>query len=155
ITAYASQCNYGGCYDPVQVRSWAYAVLLYDRGFFSSAVYDRTIFEVADTGVSGQFQPASVTSVTLAGVPAGTNPVFQAQGWGIHNGQPSRPNLEPIVGNQAFAIYEDDIYNPDNLFEDLTQGVDKPSGLRWPHIAGTRNGWPFWYTTTLPTLVRD
>ena len=34
-------------------------------------------------------------------------------------------------------------------------GVDRPSGLRWPHVAGTRNGAEFWYSCAVPRIVRD
>ena len=58
------------------------------------------------------------------------------------------------ASNPAFAIFADDFLDLD-LFGLANVGTDRRSGLRWPRVTGTRNGWPFWYSATVPFIDRD
>jgi len=62
---------------------------------------------------------------------------------------PSQPQSVP------FGIYQDDFYDPDVLLSKDQNGTDKRSGLRWPKVFGSNRGRPFWYSATLPDVVRD
>jgi hypothetical protein len=64
----------------------------------------------------------------------------------------------PVVQGHPIAIYEDDFFDPDLVWtvgQVIATGTVTPSGLRWPHVDGTRNGKPFRYFTQLPSLRRD
>jgi murein DD-endopeptidase MepM/ murein hydrolase activator NlpD len=71
---------------------------------------------------------------------------FQARAIPIVNGAPA-PGAD-IGTYQEFAIYAHDPWGGDD-------GTDNASGVRWPHVTGTRNGQPFRYACSVPKLVRD
>lgn len=150
------------CNPPTKLSSGSYLALVEPRGSYASAAYDQTVFAVADDGIAGNWEPAKVTSLSLSPLLNGTSTTFSAQGYGVANGVSSRPQVETISQNENFAVYEDDFVSPVVTWTGLPDsqsllkaGVDTPAGIRWPHIAGTRNGSTFWYSVKVPSIVRD
>lgn len=150
------------CDPPAKLSSGSYLAIVKPRGSYASAEYDQTVFTVADDGIAGNWEPAKVTSLSLSPLLDGTTTTFSAQGYGVANGVSSRPQIETISQNESFAVYEDDFASPVVTWTGLPDanslskaGVDTPAGVRWPHIAGTRNGSTFWYSVKLPAIVRD
>ncbi len=145
------------CTDWTETQSTTRSVRILPRGGYAKAHYASTVFTLDDDDQTS-FQPTSVTAVDFhPKVPApGTK--FHADGYRVVNGASSYPAVKDItvIPSTQFAIYNHDFYDPEALLfpEDAT-GVDRPSGLRWPRIEGTRNGHPFRYGVELPSIVRD
>jgi peptidase M23-like protein len=131
-----------------------FAVRVYQFGSYVNAQYDRTRFEL-DTKPAGSFQPAKITKLNKSLGAAGQSLTLDAQGWSYSAGNSSRPNLATIGLNQRFAVYLDDFFDPEGLFEVDINGVDDPGALMWPHAKGKRNGHEFWYSVDVPELIRD
>ena len=59
----------------------------------------------------------------------------------------------PGADVRALASDDPGLADPHVLL--LLTGIDHPAGLTWPHVAGVRNGKPFWYSVRVPPVVRD
>lgn len=167
-TAFRVQCinlgpNVQTCLTPQKLNTRTYTAVIQPLASYVEAKYSTTVFSVTDDGVPGDFEPATVTGVQLTsssflGASFHPSEYFKAEGYRIVNGQSSRPQIHTILHSQPFAVYEDDFFDPQLLFTESQMaetGQIRPSGLRWARIEGTRNGKPFWYAATPPSLVRD
>lgn len=148
------------------------------RNTYCTANYEQTAFEREDDNPNPAV--ARVTSLALdATVPPVALPgAFHAEGYAIVpfilpiSSFPLALDIATVASpyeRGAFAIYNQfidrDFYKESAatgllagfqaLFALLHTGVDRPSGLRWPHVAGMRNGAEFWYSCALPRIVRD
>lgn len=102
------------------------------------------------------FATTQVVSFQAVAPGADAPPAFSARGYRVTNGVSSRPYEQDVFAGTEFAVYGDDLFSLDNWFDPVeATGVDKPAGLIWPRVKGTRGGKPFWYTCELPTVSRD
>jgi hypothetical protein len=156
-TIFETTCGFG-CGTPQVQSSETFALVVFPRGHYASATYDRTVFDVGGNQVINDWQPAKITGLTLTSVPD-PNPTFGAQGYKITNNTPSYPVLTGVLAGDSFAIYETDQTYNDSLDAATnlgTNGVDHPAGLSWPALYGVNsNGYPFEYSVILPKIVRD
>jgi murein DD-endopeptidase MepM/ murein hydrolase activator NlpD len=155
VVVYRTTCIGKSCGTPQAMGSQVFGFVTRPRGSYATAKYSRTEFTVADNGVAGDFQTAKVTGMTLNLISASNNPQFFARGWKVTNSVSSRPQEQTIAQNQLFAVFEDDLFSPDDIFPWETVGVDHPAGIIWPRVTGTRFGMPFQYSVTLPHIVHD
>lgn len=131
--------------------------------------YDDTAYEV-DDAVPADFDSARVTDVELDFELFGPEDIlggnvqsweFSAEGYGVTGGVSSWPSTTTISMGEEFAIQNMDrefydIFALYPFLEEELHGVDRPSGLRWPGVAGTRKtGHPFRYSCPLPSIGRD
>lgn len=143
------------CTELVQMSITTFVLRVRPRGSYATATYDKTLFALEDAYSTSEFAPARVTSVaTSSPVTDANEPVFEARGYRVSGGQSSRPAVQSIALDQAFAVYHDDPFFSEGSQVSAT-GVDHGAGLRWPRIKGQRSGKPFWYSVQLPVLVRD
>jgi murein DD-endopeptidase MepM/ murein hydrolase activator NlpD len=144
----------GLCSSTVKVLSTdEFPVLLFQRGALAAATYATRFFDLEDWDTTG-FRVAEVLSLTVHPfVSSGASVGFDAEGYSASGA----PTIEHITlpGNPFFAIRQSDFVGPGILFPVASEGTDQRSGLRWPRAVGYRNGHPFWYTATLPDVVRD
>ena len=145
------------CQAPVVQKVRYYDATLRPRGHYSTAVFSQTTFEVLDNKVANDFDSTTVVAMDLTDVPLGSQAHFVGEGYAITNGNSSRPQVVEVDQGEPFAIYDEDDFIPDGLvlFELDIVGVDHESGLRWPRVQGVRNGSSFWYSSLLPSIVRD
>jgi hypothetical protein len=146
------------CQPPEILSQDSFDILLRQVGSYSDTEYDTTVFGVTDDGVNGNFEKASVTGFDLHFVSSATNPVFHAEGYKVNGGSSTKPQVVPIDAGDQFAVYDTDFYDPGYLWledEVLATGQDRPGGIRWPRIVGKRNGHPYRYFSSLPSLVKD
>lgn len=142
------------CDAPVEQAAQLISFSLKELGSRAAAVYQSTIFGVKDNDLTGDNREAKVTGLELkAGATAATG--FEATGYTLENGAPTRPQTRQISLGEEFRVYADDFLGPDEQFPLFSLGIDTPSALTWPHVTGTRNGKPFWYSAKLPRIVRD
>ena len=155
-TTFRTKCSTFGCATPELIASQTFAIRIRPLGYYATAIYSKLVFGVADNGVANDFETVKVTSLGLGGgINAANSPQLVADGYKVVNGVSSKPQTQLIGLNQLFAIYEDDFYDPDGFLQMEFTGVDRPSGLKWPRVTGTRSGAPFQYSVKLPTIVRD
>jgi murein DD-endopeptidase MepM/ murein hydrolase activator NlpD len=133
------------------LRTTDYVVLVLQQGAYGSFQYTTTLFDLADGDTTG-FRVATVQGLTTSPFLSGHPAVFDAEGYSA-SGAKVVETITP--GNPSFAIYQDDFFDPELIAGFASEGTTQRSGLRWPRVVGTRNGWPFWYSATLPTIVRD
>ena len=142
------------CSSTVNVLSppQEYPVIFFLRGALGSAGYAKRLFDLEDYDNTG-FRVGVVTSVTTHPILSGLPVTFQAEGFSA-----SGFNTTHIVtnfGNPFFAIRQQDFFDPDQVASLAAEGTSQRSGLRWPRVIGTRSGHPFWYSATLPNIIRD
>ncbi len=145
----------GGALGPAElVAEETFMLLMRPWGYFASAVYSRTIFELEDVPASSEWQSASVTALSrrypLTLNPAGEH-AFLGGGYEISGNNSSFPTLKQIDLNEPFAVHVKDP-NDDAFF---AYPNDIGRGLYSPMVRGKRHGLPHQYRATLPTLVRD
>ncbi len=135
-------------------------------GTYATAVYDKTVFDVAGDFSVNDHEPASVTGFNLSVIGASNNPSFQGRGYRWENVNDADSWVSIRYTNQPFAIYDWDELHDDEMYDDeaygfgkITEfnstGVDHPAGIVWPWVRGTRNGFQFAYGAKLPILARD
>jgi len=134
-----------------ELRVIEHRVLVLKRGGYASYQYFKTLFDLEDGNLS-DFRVAGVQSFTVHPFLSVHPAWFEAEGY-------SPTGVKVVqkvnVGIPFFSIFQDDFFDPDQIAGLAANGTDQRSGLRWPRVIGTRNGWPFWYTATLPFIVRD
>jgi hypothetical protein len=131
-----------------------FTVRIHPRGIYVKAQYSAKEFEL-DTGPAGAFQPTTVQKLVKDFGAKGQSLQLDAEGWSYSNGSSSRPNLATIGLNQQFAVYAEDFFDPEGIYEVEATGVDEPGALLWPRAKGKRNGHDFWYSVDIPELIRD
>ncbi len=131
-----------------------------------SVDYSSILADVNDQ-TPGDFRSVFVEKVTTVDMnDPNTAPVFEAEGYPVDQGVSSYPTILPVVGNQPFAIRNYDFmevrYQPvpgvndiTPLLVKMTQGIDHPAGLAWPHVRGTHNGHTWQYSCQLDKMTRD
>jgi hypothetical protein len=112
---------------------------------YCTAVYAQTTFDLGDASPQ-DWRPVQVTSAMPTIGPGSFTSSFSAMGNKLVNGVPAFSSS--IGTSQSFAIYNPEPWS-------IYHGTDHPSGLLWPHVAGTRNGKPFRYACAVPELARD
>lgn len=143
-----------------EAEDWSsrtYDLSVLPRYGHARVVYDREVFDLEDDDTEG-WRPTHLDHIqpfTTAVI--GMNLVFKARGCRVASGVSSCDNgqVQEIVGQDTFAIYNTDFFEPEGLFTDLATGVEGRVGLMWPRVVGSRNGHEFWYSARPPTLVRD
>jgi murein DD-endopeptidase MepM/ murein hydrolase activator NlpD len=54
-----------------------------------------------------------------------------------------------------FAVFNQDFYDPEEIYSAEATGVTERAGLMWPRVVGSRNGKTFSYSCSAPRIVRD
>jgi hypothetical protein len=167
-TFYQQECTFVGpsiCTAPTVLRTETYTLEVADQSALASVNYDTTVVGVVDQQAGYEhnnwYDTLHPTSYTLsASFPSGPTVVmstFSAEGWRRH--ADGSFSIDPVHLGTDFIVYYNDwtsIWsNPATPHPLDNIGQDHPSGLRWAHLEGTRNGWPFWYSTRTPHVVRD
>jgi murein DD-endopeptidase MepM/ murein hydrolase activator NlpD len=133
------------------LRTTDYDVTVRPRGAYGRFNYKDTFFNI-DPTVPGDFDVAEIQSFSGHPTLVGLALAYAAEGYSATGNNV----IETInFANPTFAIRADDFYDPDDPFPIASSGTDRPSGLRWPRITGTRNGAPFRYSAALPFIDRD
>jgi murein DD-endopeptidase MepM/ murein hydrolase activator NlpD len=131
------------------ISTTEYKARVLDLGGYGTAAYDKLTFPLESSAP----QSAKVEGIyPLQGTIQPSKATFEAEGY-KPGGSPGA--LATIKLNETFALWPDGYYGAPLLFPIDTIGVDHFAGLVWPRIVGTRNGYPFRYAATLPTLVKD
>jgi murein DD-endopeptidase MepM/ murein hydrolase activator NlpD len=134
---------------PVQTLSKTeYKAKVLQRGVYARASYTKTIVPLDSS--APQLTEVEALYPTHFTIPTGWS--FEAQGY-KPGGLPGP--LTTVKLNETFALWPDEFYGAPLLFPLATIGVDHFAGLLWPRIVGQRNGRPFRYAVTLPTIVKD
>ena len=141
------------CDPPAELSSQEITYALGPLASKATAVYNTTSFGPQDNDLFGDYEVASVVNLQLGGS-ATPATAFQATGYKLENGLPTRPQTRVVNKGDAFLVYADDI-SDGSLFPIFDFGTERPSGLAWPHVIGVRNGKTFWYAAKLPNIVRD
>lgn len=116
-----------------------------DRQAYCSVTYFDEVFEIEDHE-PGAWDSTFVLDVNAQeGAP--TPLTFSAVGDRIVNGVPVHGS--DLGRFESFAVYGR------NGHAHQGYGTDNASALDWPHVTGERNGHPFRYTCSVPTLARD
>lgn len=146
--------NPDDCSEPTVLTTRTYDLYVVPDGGFCLANYDRTLFSLEDDEPDA-FERTRVDSIFVI-APMGGSYTFEAQGYASSSpGSSSKPTALPIVGSAWFAIYNDDFFTPYGFLSAQLHGVDKPSGLRWPHANGVQNGFENRFSCRLPDIGRD
>ena len=142
------------CSSTVKVLSVQdFAVEVRPRGSLAFVGYATTLFDLEDWDTSG-FRVALVTSMAVHQALQGVPISFVGEGFSASGAATTETISSP--GNPFFAIYQEDFLDqPGLLFPLATHGTVQRSGLRWPRAVGQRNGHTFWYSATLPFVIRD
>jgi hypothetical protein len=146
------------CKPAVQLEDHLQAFVVRPLGHFSYVAYDKPSVGVADDGIAGNFEPVVPLTITTSTELTGLAVTFGAEGYAVQDGVSTRPAVASIGLGTAFAVYEDDFFVQtidDPVAQMEASGQDRPAGLRWAHVSGSRNGHPFQYSTALPKLVHD
>ncbi len=141
------------CDPPAELNSQEITYALGPLASKATAVYNTTSFGPQDNDLFGDYEVASVVDLQLAGS-ATPATAFEATGYELENGLPTRPQTRVVNKGDVFLIYADDI-SDGSLYPIFDFGTERPSGLAWPHVIGVRNGKTFWYAAELPRIVRD
>jgi murein DD-endopeptidase MepM/ murein hydrolase activator NlpD len=141
------------CDPPAELNSQEITYALGPLASKAAAVYDTTSFGPQDNDLFGDYEVASVVDLQLAGS-ATPATAFEATGYELENGLPTRPQTRVVNKGDVFLVYADDI-SDGSLYPIFGFGTERPSGLAWPHVIGVRNGKTFWYAAKLPSIVRD
>ena len=157
----------GGC-STTTLGTHTVSIWVRPIGSYATLVYDKTLFNVGGNDVTGggDFERAKVTGFTLSWIADSTAPFLDARGYQAPLNQSPDTSADFIGLNQPFAIFDFDDTFDDEMYDEqqlgtfeLTEfkrtGVDRPSGLVWPQVKGTRNGEIFAYSAKVPTVVRD
>ncbi len=153
------------CDTPKLLKEVVYKINVNKTGGFCRVEYDATEFKLEDrdpdfddgTLLFGQlmddFAPARAVSTSGLNTIFGGTRSFTASAYKVLGPTTtSFPELETIGENEDFAIFaaRDPFWN-----ETEYQGVDRPAGVSFPAVGGTRNGSPYRYACSVPDLVRD
>ncbi len=151
------------CTNGETLWSKNYTVWLVERGSLCTSQYDRTIFEIEDDDYHG-WQPAQISAPIRSDLftqpqydhtPIATT--YHANACKIENGlhscQNSHTAVVPVIQGDSFAVWSSDPVNAWNPL--LEHGVSDGSPVTWPRIAGDRGGASFWYSCTVPEVIRD
>ena len=141
------------CDPPAELNSQEITYALGPLASKATAVYNTTSFGPQDNDLFGDYEVASVVDLQLGGS-ATPATAFEATGYELENGLPTRPQTRVVNKGDVFLIYADDI-SAGSLYPIFGFGTERPSGLAWPHVIGVRNGKTFWYAAQLPRIVRD
>lgn len=166
---YSRECNPANspfpCDTPKFLKEQVYTINVNKTGGFCRAEYETTEFVLEDrdpdfddgsllfSQLMDDFAPARVVSMSGLNTIFGGTRSFTASAYKILGpSTTSFPDLETIGENEDFAIYaaRDPFWN-----ETEYQGVDRPAGVSFPAVIGTRNGASYRYVCTVPDLVRD
>lgn len=152
-TVQATKCmpqptGFDQCLAPKSLWVYTYPAVMAERGFYGSANYDQTIFNVEDNGVVGDFKTATVTGLVIPQADPNITHSFEAEGYTVTNGQSSHPQLGLVKQGDEFAVHE---WGGSLLVDDPL----RRHGLQWARITGKRNDKTFWYSATLPRVIRD
>lgn len=146
--------NPDDCSEPTVLLTRTYDLFLVPNGLYCTANYDRTLFSLEDDEPDA-FERTRVDNIFVS-APIGGSYSFEAEGYASSTpGSSTRPVSVPITGNGWFAIYNEDFFDPYGFLNQALHGVDKPSGLRWPHANGVLNGYENRYSCELPDIRRD
>lgn len=135
-------------------------------GTYATLVYDKTLFDI---GTGSSWGRAKVTGINLISILSSTAPTVTmlARGYQAPLNDPSPDHWDDLLYlNNPFAIYlfdtvhDEDMYDEEQIgYLEINEfkrtGVDRPSGLIWPQVRGTRNGYDYAYSAKVPTVVRD
>ncbi|MCP4602178.1 MAG: peptidoglycan DD-metalloendopeptidase family protein [Proteobacteria bacterium] len=143
---------------PQFVQSTSYQLKVLPRNSYCEIEYGTDIFNLEDDDYI-DFRVTEMTNYTLDNVsPDTATPItILADGYTLTNSIPSSVPTT-VHQNQLFAIRNNDfypIYPNQGQPNPYWYGVDKASGLMWPHVEGVKNSMPFSYSCELPPIVRD
>lgn len=131
-----------------------YLIEMYPWGYFGTAEYSRTLFELPDRPYETAHQNAQVVDINR-NFPLTLQSLGQQQfrAWSFTPVGPgsSYPNINPIVLNQGFAVHTQD----PNDISFFAYTNDAGRGLYAPTLSGVNRGRPFTYRVSLPRIVRD
>jgi hypothetical protein len=142
----------GRCSTTYQtLRTVDYDLTVRPRGAYGELFYVNRFFNI-DPTVPGDFEVAEVSSFNILPMLVGLVSDFKADGFSASGANV----IETIdLANRSFAIRAADFFDPDDIAPLAGTGTDRPSGLRWPRLVGTRNGLPFSYSAKVPFIDRD
>ncbi len=152
--------------------------LIQPRNTYCTAHYEQDAFEREDDNPNPAVARVTALALDATVPPVALPDAFHAEGYAIVpfilpvSSYPVALDIATVASpyeRGAFSIYNQfldrDFYKESAAtgfvaaFQALSAlqhtGVDRPSGLRWPHVAGTRNGAEFWYSCALPHITRD
>lgn len=149
--------NPADCSEPQTLTTTTLALEVKAQGDYCQINYESTVFDLEDSDTSGFRRTRVSNSLLIAPFAASASYTFRAEGYASSSpGHSSYPAASTIIGNNYFAIHQNDFYKPGGWFSGAYNGVDKPSGLRWPRLLGSNaGGLTFSYSCKLPTIVRD
>jgi hypothetical protein len=150
------------------VRSESYPVRIYARGEQCDTVIPVATADLEDNDFVG-FRWSVVDNVLVnpAVVDGATSFAFEGQSCIAIPGAESCDGGQIVTTaeGEPYRIYTHDFFPVHRgaglggalgtVTAFLKHGVTTFSGLRWPHVRGTRNGTTFWYSCATQRIVRD
>ena len=168
-TYYRRECKWFAglttCTAPTVLRTESYPINVVAQGAFAQVTYDKTIVGVMNQQAGYEHDSWFDTTHpigygTTAALPTDSNVklnAFTAEGWIMQSNGTTA--IAPVHIGTNFMLWSSDftsIWSDPKTSQPLDHvGQDQPSGLRWAHVEGQRSGWPFWYSTRTPHVVRD
>lgn len=140
-----------------------YPVEVHARGSLCSSIHGYSEFDLEDNEPGYRFQYVIGTTTDPIAVQSADNPHFFAQTCDATSSSPGCANGTLVTTQQGygFKIFNDDFYPVHGtsswlqaIFLARKHGVTTAAGMRWPTLAGTRNG-TYWYSCKIEPIVRD
>jgi murein DD-endopeptidase MepM/ murein hydrolase activator NlpD len=123
-----------------------------------NAIYSSTKLSLPDDDPTAWTAVSVAKTQTLVTPDPGWPLTFKAYAYRIFaNNTNSYPDAQEITDQMPFSMYSQ--FGPDFAIDAILMedqlGINKASGLMWPHIQSYWNGHPFRYSCELPVVVRD